>query len=245
MSLQTPVIVTGDVEYPDSDGQPMSDNTLQFEWIVTIEGGLEALFRDRDDVFVAGDLLWYPVEGRPDIRCAPDALVVFGRPKGYRGSYIQHREAGIAPQVVFEVLSPNNRIVEMLRKHTFYTDYGVEEYYVYDPDTGDLVGFLRDGEKLQEIPDIQGWVSPRLGVRFELDGKVLRLVGPDGKLFASYLEISRQRDSLAHERDSLAHERDSLAHERDSLAHERDLNRERAERLADRLRELGVDPDTA
>jgi Uma2 family endonuclease len=238
MSLQTPVSFAREVEYPDSDGQPMSDNTLQFEWIVTIEGGMEALFRDRDDVFVAGDLLWYPVEGRPDIRCAPDALVVFGRPKGYRGSYIQHREAGIAPQVVFEVLSPNNRIVEMLRKHTFYTEYGVEEYYVYDPDTGDLVGFLRDGEKLQEIPELQGWVSPRLGVRFELDGKVLRLVGPDGKPFASYLEISRQRDSLAQERDS-------LAQERDSLAQERDLTRARAERLAARLRELGVDPDTA
>ena len=26
-----------EIEYPDSDGQPMSDNTLQFEWIVTIK----------------------------------------------------------------------------------------------------------------------------------------------------------------------------------------------------------------
>ena len=87
----------------------MSDNTLQFQWIVTIKGGLDALFRHDPDVFVAGDLLWYPVEGKPKIRIGPDVLVAFGRPKGERGSYRQWEEGGIAPQVVFEILSPGNR----------------------------------------------------------------------------------------------------------------------------------------
>jgi len=215
MSIETPARAPAELEYPDSDGQPMSDNTLQFEWIVTIEGGLEALFRDREDVFVAGDLLWYPVEGRPDLRAAPDALVVFGRPKGYRGSYVQHREEGIAPQVVFEVLSPNNRLPELIRKFRFYQDYGVEEYYVYDPESGKLDGWQREGEELGEIPGILGWVSPRLGVRFDLDGKDLRLTGPDGQPFASYVDLTQQRD----------------------------LAEEKAARLAARLRELGVDPD--
>jgi hypothetical protein len=61
-----------EIVYPDSDGQPMTENTLQFEWIVTIKGGLEATFRNRPDVFVAGDLLWYPVEGEPQIRSSAD-----------------------------------------------------------------------------------------------------------------------------------------------------------------------------
>src|SRR5580658_2972978 len=104
------------VVYPDSDGQPMAENTLQFEWIVTIKGGLDTRFTDDDNVFIAGDLLWYPVEGHPEIRQAPDALVAFGRPKGRRGSYMQWREEGIAPQVVFEVLSPGNRTGEMTNK---------------------------------------------------------------------------------------------------------------------------------
>ena len=30
------------IVYPDSDGKPMSDNTLQFQWIVTIQGGIDA-----------------------------------------------------------------------------------------------------------------------------------------------------------------------------------------------------------
>src|SRR5580704_14411094 len=117
------------IVYPDTDGLPMAENTLQFEWIVTIKGGLDHLFADAPEVFVAGDLFWYPAEGHPEIRAAPDAMVVFGRPKGHRLSYLQWEEGGIPPQVVFEVLSPGNRFGEMLRKFEFYQHHGVEEYY--------------------------------------------------------------------------------------------------------------------
>lgn len=78
-----------EIIYPDSDGKPMADNTRQFRYIVTIQGGIAALFADHPDVFVAGDLLWYPVEGNNKIRAAPDTMVVFGRPPGDRGSYLQ------------------------------------------------------------------------------------------------------------------------------------------------------------
>ena len=109
-----------EIIYPDSDGQPMADNTRQFDYIVMIQGGLAALFANRSDVFVAGDLLWYPVEGSNTIRLAPDAMVVFGRPPGHRDSYMQWREDDLAPQVVFEVLSPRNTRAEMARKRQFY-----------------------------------------------------------------------------------------------------------------------------
>ena len=73
------------IEYPDSDGLPMSDNTRQFQWIGTVMWGLDALFLDEPNVFVAGDLFWYPVEGEPTIRMGPDVLVAFGQPKGLPG----------------------------------------------------------------------------------------------------------------------------------------------------------------
>ncbi|MEZ5582921.1 MAG: Uma2 family endonuclease [Candidatus Competibacteraceae bacterium] len=185
-------VLDREIIYPDSDGKPMADNTKQFQWIVTIEGGLEALFADRADVFVAGDLLWYPVEGDNKTRAAPDAMVVFGRPKGHRGSYKQWCEQDIAPQVVFEVLSPGNTSREMDAKRLFYERYGVEEYYLYDPDRGLLQGWLRSRGRLRAIEKMQGWVSPRLGVRFDLDGLDLCLYGPDGERFVTYLE-SRQK----------------------------------------------------
>ena len=103
------------VFYPESDGQPMAENTEQFDWIVLIKLGLEWLFVERQDVFVAGDLLWYPVEGDNKTCAAPDVMVAFGRPKGFRGSYLQWLEDGIPPQVTFEIVSPGNTIPELMR----------------------------------------------------------------------------------------------------------------------------------
>ena len=145
-----------EIIYPESDGKPMADNTKQFRWIVTIQGGIDALFAHDPNVFVAGDLLWYPVEGNPRIRVAPDVLVAFGRPKGDRGSYLQWKEAGTAPQIVFEILSPGNTIPEMFDKLHFYERYGVQEYYQYDPDTNQLQGWVRHGELLRWIEETRG-----------------------------------------------------------------------------------------
>jgi Uma2 family endonuclease len=118
-----------------------------------------------ENVFVAGDLFWYPIEGRPNIVNAPDVMVVFGRPKARRGSYQQWNESGIPPQVVFEILSPGNTQDEMDRKLLFYDRYGVEEYYLYDPERNDFSGWMRSEGRLDVIDAIENWVSPRLGIR--------------------------------------------------------------------------------
>jgi Uma2 family endonuclease len=224
VSIPRPEIV-----YPDSDGRPMAENTLQFEWIVTIKEGLDAVFRDDPDVFVAGDLLWYPVEGEPATRMAPDALVAFGRPKGHRGSYRQWEEGGITPQVVVEVLSPGNRFGEMLRKLRFYDRFGVGEYYIYDPDRNTLEVFRRTEGGLQEVALDGPWTSPLLGVRFELTPTTLRLTGPDGRPFLTYQELAQARDEAEQRADDAEQRADDAE--------------QRAARLAAKLRELGVDPD--
>src|SRR4051812_36122864 len=116
--------------YPDSDGEPLADNTRQYECIVTIKGNLDLMYRDEPNVFVAGNHLWYVTEGEPADRKGPDVMVVFGRPKGHRGSYRQWEEGGIPPQVVFEILSPGDSYFEMIDKFDFYEQHGVEEYHV-------------------------------------------------------------------------------------------------------------------
>jgi Uma2 family endonuclease len=181
-----------EVIYPDSDGQPMANNTKQFRWILVIQQNLDWLFADNPNVFVAGDLFWYPVEGRPNIVNAPDVMVVFGRPKGDRGSYQQWNEEDIAPQVVFEILSPSNSQDEMDRKLLFYDRYGVEEYYIYDPDRNRLRGWLRGEDGLDVIPQMADWVSPRLGIRFALSEESWEFYRPDGERFLSYVEISQR-----------------------------------------------------
>jgi Uma2 family endonuclease len=119
--------------YPESDGQPMGENTVQVKWIIELYNGLQAAFRDRDDVFIAADLFWYPIYGDPTNVLAPDLMVVVGRPKGDRPSYKQWEEENIPPQVVFEILSPGNTERDRAKKLRFYRRYGVEEFYEYDP----------------------------------------------------------------------------------------------------------------
>ena len=224
MSTYTPPAALVEVDYPESDGLPMADNTVQFEWIVTIKGGLDALFGGDPNVFVAGNLFWYPVEGDNATVLAPDAMVAFGRPKdGRRGSYRQWDEGGVAPQVVFEVLSPSNDAREMQAKREFYDRHGVEEYYEFDPDANPVAlrGWQRRGGLFAEIRPISGWTSPRLGVRFEL-GDDLTIIRPDGRPFETYREVERR------------------AGESERRAQEERL---RADRLAAKLRALGLDPD--
>ena len=212
---QTPII------YSDTDGQPMADNTRQFQWIVTIKENLDLLFANNSNVFVAGDLLWYPIEGNNTIRRAPDVMVVFGRPKGYRGSYQQWQEDNIPPQVVFEILSPGNTIKEMAAKLQFYQRYGVEEYYLYDPEKVDFAGWqIMDG-KLTIIEEIQGWVSPRLGVRFEM-AEELQIFTPTGERFLTFVELGQklqQEKRRAEQAEA------------------------RLKALEERLKSLGVDPN--
>lgn len=239
-----------EIVYPDSDGQPMADNTKQLRWIVTIKEGLEWLFQNDSNVFIAGDLLWYPVEGDNVKRAAPDAMVVFGRPKGDRGSYQQWKEANIAPQVVFEVRSPGNTQTGLDKKLVFYDRHGVEEYYLYDPDKRDLSGWLRTGERLDVIEQMLGWISPRLGVKFEMSGTELQLYRPDGERFATYVELAALREQERQDKEQaqqqLGQAQQQLEQEREAKeSSQQQLEQEKArtQQLAARLRDLGINPD--
>jgi Uma2 family endonuclease len=132
-ALTPPAAGPAVIHYPDDDGLPMSDNTAQFTWINVLMWSAEAQFRADPDVFVAGNHLIYPVEGKPKVRQAPDVYVAFGPRKGDRGSYKVWEEGGVFPQVVFEVWSPHNRHQRMEDKRAFYDRYGAEEYYIVTP----------------------------------------------------------------------------------------------------------------
>src|SRR5262249_32447283 len=119
------------------------------------------------------------------------------------------------------ILSPGNRAGELVRKFRFYERYGVEEYYVYNPDDGELIGYLCEGSELREVPSMAGWTSPRLKVRFESVKGELHLFGPDGRRFATYLELAEQHDRAQREMEQQT---------------------QALEQLRAQLRELGAEP---
>lgn len=209
------------------------------------------MWAQEEKVFVAGDLFWYPVEGSL-IRQAPDVMVVFGRPKGHRGSYQQWKEGGIAPQVVFEIKSQGNRPAELAKKLTFYQAYGVEEYYLYDVKNRELNGFMRQEDLLEPVESMAGWVSPLLQVRMEVEAEGLQLYFPDGRRFLSYeelnqeLEAERQRaeaewQRAETERQQAEAERQRAEAERqraESESERAEAERQRAELAEARIKEL-------
>ncbi|MCB1191990.1 MAG: Uma2 family endonuclease [Leptospiraceae bacterium] len=235
-TLEKQVETDDTVEYPESDGLPMADNTEQFNWIVKIKEGLEIMFKDNPNVFVAGDLLWYPVKGNNSIKAAPDAMVVFNCPKGKRGSYKQWKEGGNPPKVVFEILSPGNTKSEMAKKFVFYEKYGVDEYYLYDPYKNYFAGWTKHGEKLVEIPYILGWESPALKIRFEFENNELVVYRPNGRKFENPIELDTRAE--VNELLMLAERREKLTERR-----EKEKAQKQAEMFAEKLKSLGIDPE--
>lgn len=206
------------VVYPDSDGMPMADNTEQFEFIQMVQGNLDAV---RED-FVAGDHLWYPVEGRPEVRVAPDVYVAVGRPKGHRGSYKQWEEDNTPLTVVFEWWSPNARFADLLAKYQFYDAHGVTEFFSFHQVTRELSAFRRIDGSLEPVPTEGGVTSEVLGIRMEAVDGQFRAWRPDGSPFLSMTELDQARLQAIAERDAAL---------------------TKAAALAEKLRALGVDPD--
>jgi Uma2 family endonuclease len=255
-----------DPMYPDSDGKPMADNQEQFEWIQRLQGNLAYLFTRDGQAVVAGDNLIYPVHGNGRISAAPDVYVALGRPTDPpRLSYRVWEEEGVFPQVIFEVLSPSNTAGEMLENRAWYLRYGALEYYEIDPQTHSVVGLIREGDRWVEVPEMEGFASPLLGIRFVWDSSgELGVVDRDGvpfqnmqtlleKLSEDQLQLRNARSKVRAE--ITARRREELRAEREAERAEREAERAKTasaqaeterlakEKLAAKLRELGIDPD--
>ncbi|NEO84705.1 MAG: Uma2 family endonuclease [Spirulina sp. SIO3F2] len=250
--VQTPL--SPQTLYPDSDGKPMADNTLQYRWIVRLVSNLQYLLRD-EVAFVAGDLQWYPmqVQDYPAPCQAPDAMVVLGRPDGDRGSYQQWKEDNVAPQVVFEILSPSNTHHEMAKKQMFYQEHGVLEMYFYDPKSYDFWGFTRASSTkncMLVTPLNLPWTSPILQIRFELFEDGLAVFYPDGEPFKEPQEVFAERNQAqqlqTQTQAQLAQAQEQLE-QAQQLQAETQVQLKRTQQLQARafakLQELGIDPD--
>lgn len=176
-------------------------------------------------------------------------MVAFGRPKGDRGSYWQWEEGGIPPTVVFVMHSPGNRDVDLVRKLAFYDQYGVQEYCHYDPSSWELSLWVRSDGGLKPVAEVDGWVSPRLGVRYDLSGGELVMWTPDGSPLDTYVGLARRvaeaervRDEIEEHRDKIIRQRDDIARQRNDARREREQAQRRRDHLAAQLRALGIDP---
>ena len=103
---------------------------------------------------------------------------------------------------------------------------------------------------MQPIARIEGWVSPRLGIRFEIEIGEIRIYHPDGRRFATFLEITeREKQQRRDKEAALARAERERQDKEAALARveqerrEKEAAQARAERLAAQLRALGIDPE--
>ncbi len=148
---------------------------------------------------------------------------------------------GKPPEVVIEIVS-NRKGGELDNKLLDYARLGVSYYIVYDPDgyLGEqpLRIFRRDGARFVETDD--RWLADaELGVTIwpglyaDMPGNWLRWVDRNGLLLATGPEAKEEERRRAEE------ERQRAEDERQRA----DDERQRAEVLAQKLRELGIDPE--
>ena len=98
--------------------------------------------------------------------------------------------------------------------------------------------------RLRVIEEIDGWVSPRLGVKFRREGGDVRLYLPDGRPFVSFVELQAQLEQERQRAEAEQQRAEAEAQARTEAERRAEAERQRAERLAARLRALGIDPES-
>jgi Uma2 family endonuclease len=233
-----------DVVYPDGDGQPMTESDATREYLIYAVEVLRLHFESRRQVYVSGNLFIYYEEGNPKAVVSPDVFVVFGVSPRFRRSYKTWQENGKTPAFVLEITSNSTKIKDEQEKPQLYQQLGVQEYFQYDP-TADYLSPQLKGKQLidgtyQPLPlttnadDIEFIASPTLGLELQLRDnaetfgiaplpKALRFYDPQtGLVLPTRKEVETQLAMAQQERDAA---------------------QRLAEQLAQRLRDLGVEPE--
>lgn len=205
------------VEYPESDGKPMSESTIH--WEATVDGAqpLKIRYGERPDAFVGSDLLMYYEEGNPNKSVAPDVFVTFGVPRDPpRPKWLVWEEGALA-DFVLEVTSKTTRAMDEGSKKELYATLGVREYWQYDP-TGDYLNPNLKGHRLG--PDgryrqfdlktrgnlLCGW-SDVLELELHLDRERLRYFDPEQ---GAYLTTNKEKEEVIREQRSALLKKDDI-----------------------------------
>jgi Uma2 family endonuclease len=218
------------IVYPSSDNEPVAETYIHLYAILTTLEVLKQYLEGQQATVLANQFLYY-AQGFPKLRVAPDVMVIYNVAPGGRDNY-KIWEEGQAPSVIFEITSAGTREQDKGSKKLLYEQMGVQEYWLFDPKgewiEGQLQGYRLapvtvEGEETELYVPITDGRSEPLNLRVQVEGQVLGF----------YREDTGEKLLLPTE----------LAEELRRTAVLLEQSEQRAERLAERLRQLGEDPD--
>ncbi len=250
--------VLASLDLPGSDGRPMDNERERLQMTLGLDS-LGHYWRDRKDFYTGGNMFIYyslaqayavleeeqleipfllqqrvpkPDPSKRAFR-GPDMFVVLNVDNSYRRQkWVVWEEDGRYPNVIFEFLSPRTRHIDLGEKKRLYEQtFKTKEYFCFDylKPTGarSLLGWrLDDHDCYQPImPDARGWLwSEKLQLwvgrwtgEYLRDKTVwMRFYTLEGNLVLTAAEYEYQRA---------------------------EQERQHAERLAEQLRAMGIEPE--
>ena len=266
----------------ESDEPEMESSQLYMQLVLLVIS-LEWLWSNSNDYFIGANLTIYysPQQLKNRDFRGPDFFLVKQTQKRPRKSWVVWEENGQYPNLIIELLSDSTaRVDRNLKKRLYQDNFRTPEYFWFDPETLEFMGFRLQNNQYEEIQlNNQGWrwsqeLELYLGVYenqlryFTANGERVptpqeaeiqeQLVARQAQLQAQQAGSQAQQAQLqAQQERERAQEAESQAQqaqlqaeqerERESQAQQAQLQvqqeRERGERLAQRLRELGVDAE--
>jgi Uma2 family endonuclease len=237
-------------ELPDSDDTPV-DNQLQHLIPTLLEAILALIWVDHQDWYFGADMAIYYDEFQPPV--VPDGFLSLGVHRfidsQLRLSYVLWEEQQV-PIFVLEVVSQTYR-GEYSKKKQTYAELGVLYYAVYNPHRRrkpPLELYRLEQGKYELLSGNPVWMPEvNLGLGREVgtyqgitrewlywyDEAGQKLLTPEERIqTAEQLRLAAEQRSLASEQRVLAEQQLRLAAE------------QKAQILAQRLRELNIDPDS-
>ncbi|KYF53063.1 hypothetical protein BE04_31675 [Sorangium cellulosum] len=206
-----PIVPPGEDELPHDDGEPMESDRHRKQMLLLIES-LDLSWKDRDDVYVSGNMAIYFSElqtMKNDFR-GPDVFVVLDTVRRDRKSWVVWQENGRTPDLVIELLSESAESVDRGEKMRIYAKVlRVPEYFLFDPMKNLLEGYALDvGARAYRPMDSSAGgelVSQQLGLRLGVrdgsylgsEGKWLRWLDAEGRALPTAEEQARAAEERA------------------------------------------------
>ncbi|HIK31825.1 MAG TPA: Uma2 family endonuclease [Oscillatoriales cyanobacterium M59_W2019_021] len=218
--------------------EPEMESSIHYMQLLLLVSCLEWLWRERNDYFIGANLTIY--FSRQQLRnrdfWGPDFFLVQLTQKRSRKSWVVWEEEGQYPNLIVELLSTSTATVDRtVKKELYQNRFRTPEYFWFSPETLEFYGWRLSGHQYQAItPNNRGWRwSEELGLYLGVEAERLRYFTVDGVIVPTPEEAARSE----MERAEMA----EIQLERERQA--KQLAQQEAARLAEKLRELGIEPE--
>jgi len=214
-SIEETVVVPPTDLYSD---EPPVETDLHLRQILLLLSSQEWLWKDRQDFFASGNLTIYfsPKQLKKKDFRGPDFFVVLGTEWRSRKSWTIWDEDGKYPNLIIEILSESTSQTDRgLKKRLYQDTFRTPEYFWFDPESFEFCGFVLMAGAYQPIqPNEQGYLWSQ---QLEL---FLGIHESKLRFFTidGHLALSPEEAAVRETK--------------------------RASRMAEKLRELGVDPES-